>query len=151
MEKKIKRTVCLLGCAFVMFWLIAGVIIFLGEIDVLTVGLYAADERMAYMLESICILLTAACIPLPLKLFNVALKRFMDKQTFPNALESYTLFSILRLAILFIPVYFGFVIYYLVLTKTGMFCAMIGLVASLFCVPDTNRLRKELYITAGDE
>ena len=75
MEKKIKRTVWTLGSAFILFWLVAGVIILLGEIDVLSVGLYAADERMAYMLESICILITAACIPLPLKLFNVALKR----------------------------------------------------------------------------
>ena len=151
MEKKIKRTVWTLGSAFILFWLVAGVIILLGEIDVLSVGLYAADERMAYMLESICILITAACIPLPLKLFNVALKRIIDKQTFPKALQSYTLFSILRLAILFIPVYFGFVVYYLVLPKTGMFCALIGLVASLFCVPDTTRLRKELYRTDENE
>lgn len=151
MEKSIKRAVVLLCTAFVCFWLVAGVIVLLGETDIMTVGLYAADESMAYILESACILATAACIPLSLKLFSVAMKRIVDKLTFPKALQSYILFSLLRLAFIFIPVYLGFAIYYLVLTKTGLLCAMIGLVASLFCVPDTARLRKELYISTDDE
>ncbi len=151
MDKSIKRIVWLLNAAFVSFWLVAGGIVLLGETDVIPTGFYAADERMSYMLESICILVTAVCIPLPLKLFSVAMKRIVDKQSLPNALRSYVFFSILRLLFIFIPVYLGFIIYYLVLTKTGLLCAMIGLVASLFCVPSTTRLRKELYITTDDE
>ena len=151
MKNKIKNTVLLLGVSFVFFWAVAVVLVILGETDVFATGLYATDERMAYMLNSVCIILTAVCIPIPLKLFQVILKRFIDKLSFPAALRNYVIFNILRLVIIFIPVYFGFIVYYLVLEKTGYFCAIIGLIASLFCAPGKDRLRREFYLTEQEE
>lgn len=151
MEKKIKQIVKLLTAGFILFWLSGLLIVVLGETDVLPVGYYADDVNMAYALDSIAIIITAACIPMALKLFNIILKRMVDKMGFLKALQSYILLSMVRLVLLFIPVLFGFMVYYMTLNKSGMFCALIGLTASLFCVPSEERLRNELYITKEEE
>lgn len=151
MEKKIKQIVKLLTAGFILFWLSGLLIVVLGETDVLPVGYYADDVKMAYALDSIAIIITAACIPMALKLFNIILKRMVDKMGFLKALQSYILLSMVRLLLLFIPVLFGFMVYYMTLNKSGMFCALIGLTASLFCVPSEERLRNELYITKEEE
>lgn len=151
MEKKIKRIVKLLTAGFILFWLSSLLIVILGETDILPVGYYADDVQMAYTLDSLAIIITAACIPMALKLFNIILKKMVDKMGFLKALQSYILLSMVRLALLFIPVMFGFMVYYMTLNKSGMFCALIGLTASLFCVPSEERLRGELYITKEEE
>ena len=151
MEKKIKQIVKLLTAGFILFWLSGLLIVILGETDVLPVGYYADDVKMAYALDSIAIIITAACIPMALKLFNIVLKRMVDKMGFLKALQSYILLSMVRLVLLFIPMLFGVMVYYMTLNKSGMFCALIGLTASLFCVPSEERLRNELYITKEEE
>ena len=55
-------------------------------------------------------------------------------------------FSGARLALLALPVLGGFLTYYMVLSNTGVLCALIALTASLFCLPGEERLRKELHI-----
>ena len=51
-----------------------------------------------------------------------------------------------RLALLAIPVLVGFFTYYIMLSSTGALCALIGLTASLFCLPGEGRLRKNVHI-----
>lgn len=41
--------------------------------------------------------------------------------------------------------------YYIMLSSTGALCALIGLTASLFCLPGEGRLRKELHINKEEE
>ena len=57
----------------------------------------------------------------------------------------------MRLALLAIPVLAGFFTYYVMLSSTGVLCALIGLTASLFCLPGEGRLRKELHIDKEEE
>ena len=110
------------------------------------VGMYAGDVRAIYMAETITILLAASCVPVSLKLFSWVLIRKIDVVTLPEALRLYALWSGVRLALLAIPVLAGFFTYYIVLSSTGVLCALIGLTASLFCLPGEGRLRKELHI-----
>ena len=113
--------------------------------------MYAGDVRVTYMAETVSILLAASCVPIALKLFSWVLIRKIDVVTLPEALRLYALWSGVRLALLAIPVLAGFFTYYIMLSSTGALCALIGLTASLFCLPGEGRLRKELHINKEEE
>ncbi|EJW91995.1 hypothetical protein, membrane [gut metagenome] len=64
----------------------------------------------------------------------------------PVALRLYVRWYAVRLFLLALPVGFGFLSYYMLMSSKGVLCALIGLTASLFCLPGEERLRRELHI-----
>ncbi|MGP1537761.1 hypothetical protein [Bacteroides heparinolyticus] len=146
MEKEIKKTTAHVKVAFVCFWMISILLVISGEMGSSWVGLYVGNISATYMAETITILLTASCVPISLKLFSWVLTRKIDIAAFPKALRLYALWSDIRLVLLSLPVLTGFFTYYMMLSTTGVLCGMIGLTASLFCLPGEERLRKELHI-----
>lgn len=146
MEAKIKKTVSVLKRSFLAFWLIPVCWVILGETDVIPVGQLVDDVRGTYFFQTACILMTAVCIPLSLKLFSLVLTRKIDTYTFPVALERYLLWSLVRLALLESAVCVGLSGYYFTMSSTGALCASIALTASFFCLPSEKKLREELHI-----
>ena len=146
MEKEIKKTTAHVKVAFACFWMISILLVISGEMGSSWVGLYVGNISATYMAETITILLTASCVPISLKLFSWVLTRKIDIAALPKALRLYALWSDIRLVLLSLPVLTGFFTYYMTLSTTGALCAMIGLTASLFCLPGEKRLRKELHI-----
>lgn len=146
MEKEIKKTTAHVKVAFACFWMISILLVISGEMGSSWVGLYVGNISATYMAETITILLTASCVPISLKLFSWVLTRKINIAALPKALRLYALWSDIRLVLLSLPVLTGFFTYYMMLSTTGVLCAMIGLTASLFCLPGEERLRKELHI-----
>ncbi len=146
MEKEIKKTTAHVKVAFACFWMISILLVISGEMGSSWVGLYVGNISATYMAETITILLTASCVPISLKLFSWVLTRKIDIAALPKALRLYALWSDIRLVLLSLPLLTGFFTYYMMLSTTGVLCAMIGLTASLFCLPGEERLRKELHI-----
>jgi len=146
MGKEIKKTTAHVKVAFACFWMISILLVISGEMGSSWVGLYVGNISATYMAETITILLTASCVPISLKLFSWVLTRKIDIAALPKALRLYALWSDIRLVLLSLPVLTGFFTYYMMLSTTGVLCGMIGLTASLFCLPGEERLRKELHI-----
>ncbi|MDR0961057.1 MAG: hypothetical protein LBM62_00640 [Mediterranea sp.] len=146
MEEQIKLIAKRLRTIFVAFWAIAVLLIIIGEVWGDNWALFAGNARAAYYGETAVILLTAACVPVSLKLYAWVLARKIDKVAFEKALPLYLRWNMVRMALLALPLLSGIVIYYLILSSTGLLCAAIALTASLFCVPGEKRLRRELYI-----
>ena len=67
-----------------------------------------------------------------------------DNRALIEALKSYRRWSEIRLFLLAVPAIMGISFYYLTLNTTGIFCAAMALIASLFCVPSESRLLNEL-------
>uniref|UniRef100_UPI0035A08B1D hypothetical protein n=1 Tax=Prevotella heparinolytica TaxID=28113 RepID=UPI0035A08B1D len=135
MEKEIKKTTAHVKVAFACFWMISILLVISGEMGSSWVGLYVENISATYMAETITILLTASCVPISLKLFSWVLTRKIDIAALPKALRLYALWSDIRLILLSLPVLTGFFTYYMMLSTTGVLCGMIGLSASLFCLP----------------
>ena len=133
MEEQIKKTAARVRTTFAYFWMLPILLVLLGETGGGLVGMYAGDVRTTYMAETVTILLAASCVPIALKLFSWVLIRKIDVVTLPEALRLYALWS-------------G-----VMLSSTGALCALIGLTASLFCLPGEGRLRKELHINKEEE
>ena len=79
-------------------------------------------------------------------LFSLVLKKKIDLLTIPLALKRYVQWSMVRLGLLEVAIVLNVLCYYLTLSNTGNLCMLIGLTASLFCLPSEKRLRNELHI-----
>lgn len=119
--------------------------------ELIPVGSIEGNIQATYYFETIGILLTALCIPLSLKLFSLVLKKKIDNMTITLALKRYVQMSIVRLGILEIAIIVNLLCYYLTLSSTGNLCMLIGLTASLFCLPSEKKLRNELHISKDED
>lgn len=147
MEEQIKRAVSSLNISYVFFWVLPAFLLGAGEFDLIPVGTLTDNVQATYYFETIGILLTAACVPLSLKLFSLVLKKKIDHMTITLALKRYVQWSIVRLGLLEVAIVLNLLCYYLTLSSTGNLCMLICLTASLFCLPSEKRLRNELHIT----
>jgi hypothetical protein len=146
MEKEIGRVVARLRWGFAAVWMVAALTVAAGETDLLPAGLLADDVRATYVCETIVILLTATGVPVSMKMFSLVLTKRVNEESLPAALAHYRLWSDVRLGVLLAVVLAGLTCYYLTMSKSGGLCALIGLVATLFCIPGEERLRRELNI-----
>jgi hypothetical protein len=92
----------------------------------------------------VSILLTIGLIPFALRMFNMNLVKRIKDLPLQQALKSYQIWSLLRLALLFVPAILALSFYYLTMNTTNLFCACMALIATLFCVPSENRIKNEL-------
>jgi hypothetical protein len=147
MDELIKQISKRLKVYFITFWLLPVLIAIVGESGIFDcVGIYAGNVRLTYIVESLTIIVTAISVPVVLKYFARILSKKIDHVSSAEALHLYSFWSGIRMLVLAVLVIFGFTIYYLMLSTTGMLCAFIALTASLFCYPSEKRLRQELRI-----
>ena len=140
MEKKIRQLLRYLQIEYVAVWVLPLLLVALYETGVMTEGAYAGDVRMDYVLQTVGILLAVGLIPLSLRLFSLSLVKNVKQRSLPEALKSYRRWSEIRTGMLVVNLSF----YYLTLNNTGVLCAMMALIASLFCVPTRKRMLDEL-------
>ena len=151
MEEQIKRAVRILKACYAIFWAVPVAVVIWGEAGASWTGLLAGNVRMTYGAETIVILLTVLNVPVSLKLFARILSRQIAQTGIGQAISLYVRWSVWRLTMLFLPIACGMAGYYLLMSNNCLLCALIGLVASLFCVPGEQRLRRELNIDKEEE
>lgn len=144
MEKKIRQLLRCLQLEYALMWALPLLLVLLYETGVMTEGAYAGDARMDYVLQTVGILLAVGLIPLSLRLFSLSLVKHVKQLSLPDALKSYRRWSEVRTGMLLIPVLVNLSFYYLTLNNTGVLCAMMALIASLFCIPTRKRMLDEL-------
>ena len=144
MVEVIKQLLKRLKIEFVAVWCLVLLLVVCYEAGIFTEGLFVGDARMDYILTTIGILLTIVMIPLSLRLFNLKLVKRISKLSTFEALKSYRRWSEVRLALLLVAALLNMSIYYLTLNTTGLFCSLMALLATLFCIPTKERLLKEL-------
>ena len=151
MEEQIKRAVRNLNISYVFFWVLPAFLLGAGEFELFPVGGLVDNASATYYFETVGILLTALCVPLSLKLFSLVLKKKIDHMTIARALKRYVQWNIVCLGVLEVAIVVNLLCYYLTLSSTGNLCMLIGLTASLFCLPSEKRLRNELHIAKEEK
>jgi hypothetical protein len=144
MKEQIKRILKWQIVAFILVWALPLVYALLHEAGVLSQGALAGDARMEYIFQTIGILMTIVLIPFALRIFNLNLVKRIQELPLQQALKSYRIWADVRLALLIVPALINLQFYYLTLNNTGLFCAAMSLIASLFCVPSESRIKNEL-------
>ncbi|KAA6333197.1 hypothetical protein EZS27_018371 [termite gut metagenome] len=144
MKTEIKHTLKILS---VQFWLFPVIPVLLGiayEFEFLPVGVYADDTYIRYVLETMGVLITIACIPLALKLLLIIKKRKKEKTALPVALKQYTCLCMVRLLLLELVVVFNIIVSYITMNNFSGFCVLMALIALVFCIPTKKHLYAEL-------
>ena len=131
---------------YIAFWAIVLSTVVLYELDVLPQGTLVEDVQTSYMMEVCGILLAVTLIPLSLRSFSLSLVRCVKQNVLEKAMVSYRRWSEIRLALLLVPAMVNLAVYYWTLDTTGLLCAAMVMVASLFCVPGMARLKSELNL-----
>ena len=144
MKEQIKRILKWQIVAFILVWALPLVYALLHETGALSQGALAGDAQMEYIFQTIGILMTIVLIPFALRIFNLNLVKRIQELPLQQALKSYRIWADVRLALLVVPALINLQFYYLTLNNTGLFCAAMSLVASLFCVPSESRIKNEL-------
>ena len=144
MKEQIKRILIIQKSAFLGVWTAPLLLVVLYETGLYQEGLLAGNAQMEYILQSVSILLTIGLIPFALRMFNLNLVKRIKELPLEQALKSYQAWSLLRLALLFVPAILALSFYYLTMNTTNLFCACMALIATLFCVPSENRIKNEL-------
>lgn len=144
MKEQINQLLKVLKGTYIGLWALPIALCVMYETGIFTEGLYAADARMEYILQSTYILLTVCLIPFSLRLFTLNLVKRIKDLPLMEALKSYRRWSEVRLCLLAVPATIGVSFYYQTLNNTGLFCTAMALIASLFCVPSESRLLNEL-------
>lgn len=144
MKEQIKRILIIQKSAFLGVWTAPLLLVVLYETGLYQEGMIAGNAQMEYILQSVSILLTIGLIPFALRMFNLNLVKRIKELPLQQALKSYQTWSLLRLALLFIPAILALSFYYLTMNTTNLFCACMALIATLFCVPSESRIKNEL-------
>lgn len=144
MEKEIT---CLLNCLkieYALLWIICALTILLYEFDILPQGILVGDTRADYILQVSGILLAIGLIPLSLRLFSLSLTKYIKQLALTEALKSYRRWNEVRIGLLLTAGLTNLSIYYWTLNTTGLLCAGMVFVASMFCIPGRERMLNEL-------
>ena len=144
MKEQIKKILIIQKSAFLGVWTAPLLLVVLYETGLYQEGLLAGNAQMEYILQSVSILLTIGLIPFALRMFNLNLVKRIKELPLQQALKSYQTWSLLRLALLFVPAIMALSFYYLTMNTTNLFCACMALIATLFCVPSGSRIKNEL-------
>ena len=144
MKEQIKRILKLQIVGFIFVWALPLIYALLHEMGVMPQGTLADDAQMEYIFQTMGILMTIVFIPFALRIFNLNLVKRIKELPLQQALKSYRIWSDVRLALLLVPALINLQFYYLTLDNTGLFCACMALIASLFCVPSESRIKNEL-------
>lgn len=144
MKEQIKRILIIQKSAFLGVWTAPLLLVVLYETGLYQEGMIAGNAQMEYILQSVSILLTIGLIPFALRMFNLNLVKRIKELPLQQALKSYQTWSLLRLALLFVPAIMALSFYYLTMNTTNLFCACMALIATLFCVPSESRIKNEL-------
>ena len=144
MKEQIKRILIIQKSTFLGVWTAPLLLVVLYATGLYQEGMIAGNAQMEYILQSVSLLLTIGLIPFALRMFNLNMVKRIKELPLQQALKSYQIWSILRLALLFVPAIMALSFYYLTMNTTNLFCACMALIATLFCVPSESRIKNEL-------
>ena len=150
MNKQISNLVLKLKLQFVLFYVLTISMFVLGEFNYLSFR-ESFSYKSVFWFETIEIILTTITIPVSLKFFPWFVDHKISQYSLSKAIVKYYLYSLYRLLFIFLPIYLGVYVYYSTLSSKGIFCACIGLCASLFCIPEKKRIMQDLSLDENHE
>lgn len=146
MEKQLKSLVTRLRTEYILFWVVSVAVMVLYETGVLEEGALAHDPTLCYASQTLGVLAALCLIPFSLKMFSMVVTKRLANMEKEEALRSYRRWSEVRLAFLAVVVLVNLSVYYTTLSSIGGLCALLGALASLFCLPGVERIKSELAL-----
>lgn len=123
-----------LRVAYASLWAVSLLFALLYEKNILEGGAYADDATMCYVLGTFSVVLTILLIPLSLRLFARVFRKLAAMPE-EGALRMQVRYELMRIALYYVIVLLNLTVYYATMESGAALCALMALVAYLFCVP----------------
>lgn len=137
-----KKLALRLMIGWISIFVVAGVTALLYETGVLAKG-SVTEPKTIYILQVVGVLISLAVIPVALRGFKKMSERLEDRP-FESQVRIYEAFSWIRLAAFLAVVEYGVLLYYMINDDIGLYCALIGAICSLFCIPQRRAVEYDL-------
>ena len=144
MVKYIQKLFQVLRIEVVAVWLIVAVAVVMGEMDIIPNGIVLPHTSAEFKLNTIVVVLTIIGIPGAIRLFTLNTTRGLRRMDNEEALQSYHVWSAVRMAIFCLTAVFDVVVYYIATSISGALCALIALFATLYCWPSREKIASYL-------
>lgn len=151
MESKIKSVLNILRVEYIAIWVISTATIMAYETDLMAQGVMIGNAKAEYIAQLVGILLAICLVPMSLRMFSLSVTKYVKSMPLEPALKSYRRWSEIRLTLLLVVMVFNISLYYWTLNNTGLLCAGMAAIATLFCVPGRKRLMSELDMLKPEE
>lgn len=149
MDKIINNLMRWLVVEFCFVWIVAIGTFVIGELDIIPNGVALENYQVVFYINLVNVLLLIICVPLSLKLFVLNTQRGLRRMNKEEALNSYHLWSAIRLGLLLLCIEVGIVSYFLSIDSTGELCTCIALVITLFCIPSRKKI--ETFLSSKED
>ncbi|NLV52446.1 MAG: hypothetical protein GXY64_04175 [Bacteroidales bacterium] len=140
MTKYIQKLFNALRIELLMVWLLWVIVIVLGEVDVIPNGIIAPKSNEEFVLTTTAIVLTVVGIPLAIRLFTLNTTKGLRRMDNDEALNSYHIWSLVRMGILCLVALFCTTVYYLTMNVSGAVLALVAMVVTLYCWPSKEKI-----------
>lgn len=137
-----KKLALRLMVGWITIYVIAGITALLYETGTVPKGT-VTDNKTIYIMQVVGVLLSLAMIPVALRGFRKMIDR-MEDRPFESRVKIYETVSWIRLAAFFVVIEYGVLLYYLINDDIGLYCALIGTICSLFCIPQRSAVEYDL-------
>ena len=147
MEQSINKLLLKLKIEFGVFFIMIILMAFLGLSKIIPNGCLVGDAvaKSAYWVNIIAVLLALLGSGMAIKLFNLNTNNSIRRYTLDDAIESFHLWSVIRLLILLIVIIFGLLAYFLTFSDIGLFCSLIALTLTvIYCIPSKEKIKAYL-------
>lgn len=150
MEKNIQRLLLLLRVEVLAVLTSVLCIFVFGQLDVIPNGLVEPKSQTEFVLNTIAVCFTLVGIPLALKLFQLNTTKALRRMNLDEALQSYHVWSLVRVSILEIAAVYGLVVYFFTMTTTGLLCALASLAILFVCWPSREKIDQYLQLNSSE-
>jgi hypothetical protein len=106
-------------------------------------GILTEQVTTIYILESLAFLFTISGFYFALKLFRFRIVKKSIERAGVIGLHSYLRWSIIRLVIIALPLWFDLLIYYWTINTNGGLLALIAATGTFFCWPSEKKMMQE--------
>lgn len=141
-ERQVKAAVKCQKIIYFSYWIAIIIGVLVGEYFL--VDSFASlqfDAQAVYAAETIIILVTAAIIPLTLKLFGLKMnQKDWANTSLDDGIAYYNRWSTVRIALLGVVAVSALCVHYLFMSAGAGFCTLIISFATFFCIPSKKKL-----------
>lgn len=140
---EIKRALNFQKGIYMSYWLVIIAAVLIGENLTNTLADLQINDKAAYYLEIIAILLAAGSVPLSLKVFSIKIdKRDWSKSDSAYKIAEYNRWFLVRILMLGIVALFCLATHYIILSAGAGFCVLIVSFATFFCTPSKSKFQE---------
>ncbi|MCQ2256779.1 MAG: hypothetical protein MJZ41_02155 [Bacteroidaceae bacterium] len=140
MENQIKKLLATLKIEVIIVWVLSAATYLLGAFSVIPTGLIEPKSQDEYIWNVCFVSVLLIAVPGSMLMFKLNTTKNLRRMNKDEALQSYHIWSAVRLGMIWLAVECGIVTYFVCVGMTGLFGALIAFIFTFMCWPSRSKI-----------